>query len=288
MTERVASKLDGGRFLLLAVAMSIATPVARCQANAAQSGTAQGGSGQSGAEAQVENASAKLPAYDVVSIKLNKSGSGSVDTESNLTRYAATNIPLKKLLANAYDIREELISGVTGPMDSVRFDIAAKIVEPDYDALKKLSPKQRRAMLLPFLAERFQLKAHTETKTLPLYELIVVKDGPKFKQSASDSKQGGGTSVHNNRELTAHDVAMTSFASTLEGQVHRTVIDKTGLAGSYDLALKWSPDSGSDAQIDSAPSIFTALQEQLGLKLQAGKGPVETLVVDHVEMPSEN
>ena len=91
-----------------------------------------------------------------------------------------------------------------------------------------------------------------------------------------------------NRELTAHDIPMASLASTLEGQVHRTVIDKTGLTGSYDFTLKWSPDDGSTAQTDAAPYIFTALQEQLGLKLQPAKGPVETLIVDHAEMPSEN
>jgi uncharacterized protein (TIGR03435 family) len=131
------------------------------------------------------------------------------------------------------------------------------------------------------------LKAHTETKILPVYELVVIKGGPKFKQSAGDSTGSRGTSIHN-RELTAHDIPMRSFASTLEGQVHRTVIDKTGLEGSYDLTLKWSPDDATSTQTDSAPIIFTALQEQLGLKLQAAKGPVETLVVDHAEMPSEN
>jgi uncharacterized protein (TIGR03435 family) len=81
---------------------------------------------------------------------------------------------------------------------------------------------------------------------------------------------------------------MASFASSLENAVHRTVIDKTGLAGSYDFVLTWAPDDHPDTQDDSAPSIFTALPEQLGLKLQPAKGPVVTLVVDHVEMPSEN
>ena len=137
--------------------------------------------------------------------------------------------------------------------------------------------------------ERFQLKAHTEIKTLPVYELVVIKDGPKFKQSEDDT-HGSGTSIHgdhNGKELTAHNLSITSLASSLTNEVHRTVIDKTGLAGKYDLGMKWSADDGT-AQADSLPSIFTALPEQLGLKLQAGKGPVETLVVDSVEMPSEN
>jgi uncharacterized protein (TIGR03435 family) len=278
MTQRILCRQNLNRKLwLLAAAISIALPSALGQANAAQGASA----------AQAENTTPKLPAYDVVSIKLNKSGSGSLDIETSSHTYSATNISLKKLLENAYDIKEDLISGVSGPVASARFDIEAKIVEPDPDALKKLSARQQGAMLLPFLVERFQLKTHTEIKTLPVYELIVIKGGPKFKQSAGDSTGNRGTSIHN-RELTAHDIPMTSLARTLEGQLHRTVIDKTGLTGSYDLALRWAPDDGSDTQTDSAPSIVTGLQEQLGLKLQSTKGPVETLVVDHAEMPSEN
>jgi uncharacterized protein (TIGR03435 family) len=243
-------------------------------------------------------ATAPLPAYDVVSIKPNKSGSGGWGINSNNSDYAATNVSIKTLLENAYDIKENLISGVSGPIASARFDVHAKIVEPDLPALKKLTNQQRRSMLLPFLKERFHLKAHTEMKTLSVFELTVTNDGPKFKPSVN-SEHGGGTSVQNDNnkaKLTAHAVSMVSFASTLTNQAHRTVIDKTGLTGLYDLALQWSPQDlptqsfpdGSSLQTDSGPSIFTALQEQLGLKLKPAKGPVETLVVDHVEMPSPN
>lgn len=234
------------------------------------------------------NASQSAPAYDVVSIKPDKSGSGSAGVDSNNDSYIATNVSLKNLLADAYGIKEELISGVPGPIDSARFDIQAKIVDPDLHALRKLTSKQRRAMLLPFMEERFQLKAHTETKILPVYELIVTESGPKFKKTADSSSRDSGTSVQNNRELTAHGISMASLASTLTNSVHRTVVDKTELTDLYDLGMKWSPDDGSNTQTDIGPSIFTALQEQLGLKLKSTKGPVETLVVDHVEMPSAN
>jgi uncharacterized protein (TIGR03435 family) len=278
MTRLAGRRPDfNGKLLLLAAATSITLSPALAQTNVAQSGST----------AQAENTAAKPPAYDVVSIKPNKSGSRSLDIDTSNNTYSATNISLKKLLEDAYGIKEDLISGVSGPIGSARFDIEAKIVEPDPDALRKLSARQQGAMLLPFLAERFQLKAHTETKTLPVFELIVIKGGPKFKQSAGDNTGSRGTSIHN-RELTANNIPMRSLASTLEGQVHRTVIDKTGLAGSYDLTLKWSPEDDPNPQTDSPPSIFTALQEQLGLKLQPAKGPVETLVVDHAEMPSEN
>ena len=257
----------------------------------------QSNASQSAPMAQAENTDAKLPAYDVVSIKPNKSGSGGWGINSNDGDYAATNVTIKTLLEGAYDIKEELISGVSGPIASAHFDVHAKIVDPRPDALRKLSNKQRGAMLLPFLQERFHLKAHTETKTLPVFELTVIKDGPNFKPSAASDH--GGTSVqsdNNKTELTAHGVSMVSLADSLTGQVHRTVIDKTGLAGVYDLNLKWSPQDipsqpaqdGSNTLTDSNPSLFTALQEQLGLKLKSAKGPVETLVVDHVEMPSAN
>ncbi len=279
MRDRMTYRVDGvKRLLVLAVVIAIWAAGAVGQANA-----------QGGSAAPADSGTVKLPAYDVVSIKVNKSGSGSVNINSNDNRYSASNVSLKDLLENAYGIKKDLISGVTGPAASARFDVEAKIVDRDPDAVKKLTGRQYGQMLLPFLVERFQLKAHTETKTLPVFELVVIKDGPKFKQSEDDT-HGSGTSIHgehNGKELTAHNLSMTSLASSLTNEVHRTVIDKTGLAGKYDLGLKWSTDDGT-AQADSAPEIFTALQEQLGLKLQPGKGPVETLVVDSVEMPSEN
>ncbi len=213
-----------------------------------------------------------------------------MDIDSSDNVYSAKNVSVKKLLQNAYDIREDLISGVTGPIALARFDINAKIVEPDLVAMRKLTSKERQSMLQPFLIERFHLKAHIEIKDLPVYELTVVPGGPKFKQTRPDDKQGSHTSIHGGKgmsELAAGDLSMAAFAKTLTGQVNRTVIDKTGLAGGYELALKWSKDDKPD-ETSEVPSIFTALQEQLGLKLQSAKGPVETLVVDHIEMPSEN
>jgi uncharacterized protein (TIGR03435 family) len=249
------------------------------------------GWGQGNAPVPVDGAAVKLPVYDVVSIKLNKTGSDSVSIHTTNDRYSGTNVSVKGLLQDAYDIKEDLISGVPGPVDSARFDVEAKIVEPDPAVVKKLTGPQRRAMVLPFLVERFQLKAHTEVKVLPVYELVVVQGGPKFKPPADDKKHGQHMSISSNngsREMNAEGVPMKDLASTLTNQVHRTVIDKTGLVGSYDLAMKWSSEDDVEAEAAAVPGIFTALPEQLGLKLQPAKGPVDTLVVDHVEMPSEN
>ena len=247
-------------------------------------------------------AETRVPAFDVVSIKPNKSASGNNNSTSfSGESFSATNISVKMLLEDAYDVKQDLIYGLPSWASSDRFDIHAKIVEPDLELLKKLTPKQAEGMLQAILVDRFQLKVHTETKTLPVYEMVVVKDGPKFKASAPEGSpedkslngvaRGAMTfqSTVQNTELTGHAIPLASLTNMLTDQLHRTVIDKTGLTGQYDLLLKWTSDDTSDASSDSStPSIFTALQEQLGLKLQSSKGPVDTLVVDRVEMPSEN
>lgn len=271
------------KLLLLSLAISLTALCACSHAQAPQDTPA------TQPASQADSAAAKLPTYDVVSIKPNKTGDGNYGIRTGDDSLTATNVSLKFLASMTYDIKPELISGISGPIDSARFDVIAKIVDSDPAAMKKLSDKQRLAMVLPVLMERFQLKAHTEIKTLPVYELVVIQDGPKFKQSSNDTQENGLWNVNNNQgTITAHDYSMTSLASLLTDVAHRTVIDKTGLTGKYDLTLKWSQDVGSDSTTDTGPSIFTALQEQLGLKLKPAKGPVKTLVVDHVAMPSEN
>ena len=123
------------------------------------------------------------PVYDVVSIRIDDRGPGSSDTDVDDGIFTATNVTLRDLLEDAFDIRQDIISGVPGAIDSLRFDVRAKIVEPDRDALHKLSDHQRRAMLLPILAERFHLTARIETKTLPVYELLLLQKGPRFQRS---------------------------------------------------------------------------------------------------------
>jgi uncharacterized protein (TIGR03435 family) len=252
--------------------------------------------------------------FDVVSIKPNKSDSGMVRIMAKPDGYSASNVSLKMLVQSAYGIREDLVSGAPNWADSARFDIDAKVAGSDVDALKKLSPEQRRLILRPLLAERFKLQAHIETKQLPVYELVLAKGGSKLKEAAPgndyangikgpDGVARGGMMRVGRGQLTAQAVQMTSLSNMLSQQLHRTVIDRTGLTGKYDLELNWAPDQGSDPMFkgpdgsqqrtdatpdSSGPSIFTALQEQLGLRLQSAKGPVETLVIDHVEMPSDN
>jgi uncharacterized protein (TIGR03435 family) len=155
-------------------------------------------------------------------------------------------------------------------------------------------------MFQQLLADRFKLTVHWETRELPVYALVVAKNGPSLHESKeSDGSSHTSTSTG---QFTARGVTMVEMAQTLTQELSRelgrVVIDKTGIAGRYDVTLKWTPDTGSGSinsgtegtmpPPDFGPSIFTAIQEELGLKLESTKGPVQVLAIDHVEMPSEN
>ena len=238
----------------------------------------------------------KVPQYDVISIKPNKSGSGNISVDVDDGNYDATNITLKGLIADAYNIKEALITGLPGWANAAHYDIKAKILEPDKKLLGRLTREQRASMLLPML-DRFHFKYHIEVKTLPIYELVVARGGPKFTKSSSEAKfhdvGSGGVSVHNSH-LTAHDVTLEGLVNQLSYALQRTVVDKTGLKDKYDLDLAWTPEESADANRskgdtgDMPPVLVTALQEQLGLKVVSSKGPVNTLVVDRVDPPTEN
>jgi len=202
----------------------------------------------------------------------------SSDTDTGKLLYS--NVNLKELIAKAYKVQKYLINGPEW-METGRFDVVAKF--PPHSA-----DDQVPLMLQALLADRFKLTLHRETKVLPFYALTVAGNGPKFKTTESSS----GIKINSNRtqQHVVATVSMEDFAEFLSGQAGRPVLDKTGLKGAYEMTLDWTPDSapaGNDAA--ALPSLFTALQEQLGLKLAAAKGPVETLVLDHAaRTPTEN
>jgi uncharacterized protein (TIGR03435 family) len=138
------------------------------------------------------------------------------------------------------------------------------------------------------LADRFQLKVHRETKELPVYALMVAKGGSRFQAVADDGR--GDSNLSSTRtddgksQISATHHPMLNLARFLSGQVGRTIIDKTGLTGKYDFQLTFSPEMGDT----TGPSLFTALQEQLGLKLDSEKGPAEVVVIDSVQKASDN
>ena len=251
---------------------------------------AQGQLGHSGPAQNIALA-ATLPAYDVISVKQNKTGDGSfnMSISDSADRVTARNVPLKTIVEIAYDLRDDQIFGISGPVSSLSFDVDAKVLGPDGSTPPKLTDKQLQAMLIPLLAERFHLKAHLQTKILPVYDLVVLRGGPKIELSQAELKASSWNTNRSDREISINfkGATMADLAAGLADAVGRTVIDKTGLKGTSDFTLKWTDDA-ADAPAGPVLSVFTAVQEQLGLKLQAGKGPVDTLVVDEVGIPSEN
>ena len=231
-----------------------------------------------------------LPVFDVVSIKPNKSLGNIDSTSSDKTTYRATNVSLKQMLVHAFDTRDALIFGLPGWADSDRWDVNAKISDPDMAQLNAMTRDQRRGIARAMLTERFHLTMHIEMRMQPVYELTVTGGGPKFKASAPGEDPGVDTGDSDARiSLKAASISMANLAQSLTPRMDRTVIDKTGLAGEYDLRLLWTTDRAPQPLPDDAPpTIFTAIEEQLGLKLVPAKGLAPVLVVDHAELPSEN
>jgi uncharacterized protein (TIGR03435 family) len=227
------------------------------------------------------------PVFDVVSIRENRSDSGAMNFTPTDDGFTATNITIDFLLPNAYDYRNDQIFGLPKWTDSVHFDIKAKITGHDKDVLKAISREQRRVMFVALLADYFHFRAHVEPRTLPVYDLVIAKNGPRLKQTTRPA----GSAVTYPTQFAGFAVTTAGLAAMLTSHTGRTVIDRTGLTGKYDITLKWTPDNAppvTDGSGDQPPNIFTALQEQLGLKLEPSKGPVDTLVIDHVELPTEN
>ena len=246
--------------------------------------------------------SGKVPAWDVISVKPNHAGDHRMMLRFTPDGFHAEGVSLQVLAATAYGVRFDLISGIPSSFGSLAFDIDAKVAAEDTALLKTLNREQRSAMIKALLEERFGWKAHLETKELPVYELVVAKGGSKLKASApidKDAKVAGkaaGTLTMGPGEISSQGSPITTLVSLLSNEVQRNVIDKTGLTGSYDFTLKYTsqrfsaPPAGADggSTSDSDVSVFTAIEEQLGLKLQSAKGPVDTVVVDHVEAPAQN
>ncbi len=297
MAKGVALELDLGKklSLLLAGAMALGMPVVFGQVNAAPA--------------------VDLPGFEVASVKPHKSGEGStlLLTADGLT---ATGLTVKFLIKQAYSVEDDEITGAPGWLDSETYDVVAKVGSSDLAALDKLDEKQRLRMLQPVLAERFQLKLHRAPKQIPVYALVIAKNGPKLHVAkpgdtyadgikGPDGKPGGraGMMMWSRGRLVAQGIPIANLLPPLTQLLERTVLDKTGLKGTYDITLLWTPEDNQAAMVNGADggrqesgpaadssgaSIFTAIQEQLGLKLESQKGMVEGLVIDHVERPSEN
>jgi uncharacterized protein (TIGR03435 family) len=215
--------------------------------------------------------------FEAASIKPNKSGSTSSHENDSSGQMVAINLTLREYVRIAFGVKDYQISGPDW-MGSERFDIVGKF--PPHTDRNPMGP-----CLQKLLADRFKLAIHRETKEFPVYALMPAKGGPKIKAVEDD----GAHSTNSKRgHLVGTRVSMVRLAEFLARQMDRPVVDLTEMKGVYNLTLDWTPDeaAASDA---AAPTLLTALQQQLGLKLQPQKAPVEVLVVDHLERaPVEN
>jgi uncharacterized protein (TIGR03435 family) len=224
-----------------------------------------------------------------------------IDSPSNGDTITVTNMSLHMMIGFAYDMElHDQITGLPDWANSESYDVVAKVAESDGDAFRKLLPRQRNPLLRPVLEDRFHLKLHYQTKDLPGYALVVAnpRNGPRLtavEPSADANGRQDPGAIHNigRNEISAEAAPIAILTSVLTQQLGRPVIDRTGLNGRYTFTLKWTPDLTSasaspTADPDAGPSLFTAVQEQLGLKLQAIKAPTQVLVIDHADRPAPN
>ncbi len=224
-------------------------------------------------------------AFEVVSIKPNRSGdriTGRTTLDPG-ERFTASNISARQLVIAAFDVRGPEISGGPGWFGEEFYDIDARGTGSGRLTLAELRP-----LLQEILATRFQFRFHTESRDLPVYRLVIGRNGSKLRKTADEAREpslliaGNGVSLST---IAATNEPVERLAKTLQMQLQQRVVDSTGLTGDFDFSLNWAPNDGVEA---TAPSIFTAVQEQLGLKLEAEKAPVKIIIVDGVKKPSVN
>jgi uncharacterized protein (TIGR03435 family) len=246
------------------------------------------------------------PSFEVASIKPNNSPTARVLFNMQTPgRISATNVTVRRLIEVAYDLKDFRLSGGPGWIGSDRFDINATAQAP---ATGPRSTDGLTLMLQSLLADRFKLAAHKESREMPIYSLVVAKNGPKFKDisaqdNSNDTARRPGAVVVRRGLLIAWEIPVAGLLNSLSNILGRTVVDRTGLTGKYDLKVEWRPDEmqvsmfnamgvpdgfGAPAPDWQGPALFTALEEQLGLQLSSQKGLVETLVIERIEKPSEN
>jgi len=228
--------------------------------------------------------------YDVVTVKENKS-QGHIAwlgyTEGDM--FKLENVSLSGMVLAAFDLHDYMVEGVPAWAKSQHFDVQGKILDATPEQINALTIEQRRAMLAAVLQQRFGLKTHWVTRDKPEYELIVARNGSKLKESTAKQESSG----LNMNSLDATRITTDDLAKALAARLEKPVVNKTGLTGTYDIQLKWSIEgqtlNGQEVQDgETAPSIFTAVKETLGLELKPTHGPVQVLVVDAAEPPTAN
>ena len=218
--------------------------------------------------------------FEVVSIKPGDPAASGRTTQQSQGGFRCRNLRLFELIMSAWHLNRDQIAGGPNWLETAGWDIDARFPAG-------ASPAQVPQMMQAMLADRFHLVTHRETRMLPVYTLIVAKSGIKLQEG-----NGSGSMSAGPRLIRYSSGTMRELAGQLSSYLGREVIDRTGMTGGYSISLSFAPvDPGAlagDAAPDSAPSIFQALQDQAGLKLESTKGPVEILVIDRAEKPTAN
>jgi uncharacterized protein (TIGR03435 family) len=247
--------------------------------------------------------------YEVSSIKPHKDdGHNFMSFNGTADGYRTTNITMKNLVLNAFSSGLQIqITGAPAWTDDVHYDVEAKSVPEVADAIKKLNRDDRafvqRYMMQQVLKERMNFAAHVDTKEVPAYDLVVGKNGPKLKVSDPSAKDNGTMRMMQTDQgksvITAKGLPMSQLARNLSGPAGKPVFDKTGLTGTYDVTLEYAREPNLSATVPgegpsvtpadpAGPSILSAVEEQLGLKLVPSRGPMQVVVIEHMDKPDAN
>jgi len=234
--------------------------------------------------------------FEVATIKPSKPDAPGKAIMMNGVNFSTLNTSLSDLIVFAYGLHAKQVTGGPAWMETVKFDLSAR---PEAEGMP--NQKQLKTMMQKLLTDRFKLVFHRDKKELPVYAITVAKGGPKLAKSEGDPNGLPGLFFRGRGVLPARNANMGDLAMVMQGAVlDRPVVDQTGLAGRFDFTLTWTPDQfqfpgfppgGAPPAADNAdapPDLFTAMQQQLGLKLETTKAPAEVLVIDRVEKPSEN
>lgn len=230
--------------------------------------------------------------FEVATIKPSAPTTDADGMEVNGHSVKVRNGRVAYLITYAYDLQPRQIVGGPAWLTTDKYDIVALMPE-------KSDRQQLKGMVRRLLAERFGLSFHCEKRMLPAYALLVDKAGPKMEKSEADPERGSGFRGRGMGQLTVTNGSMAGFAHWLNGGIlDRPVIDETGLTGRFNFTLNWMPDDSqyegmgtrmpSTDSANALPSFFTAIKEQIGLKIDPTKANLDVLIIDHVDKPTEN
>ena len=270
----------GKRPLLAAASLFLLPGRAICQA-------------PSHASLQAEANLPKLPRFEVAAIRPNRSNDLVRSFWFTPDGVSIKGFPLHGILHVAFlglhEYGDDRIVGEPTWVKSERYDIQAKVDEADVVRWRKLAANQQRIALQTLIVERFNLRYHREPRISSVYVMSIAKGGPRIKQAKLAADAHGAHMFYplEPGNMQSHSTYMWQLIEELENQLNCIVRDETSLEGTYDYTLEWTPDDQAHAE-SSGPSLFTALKEQLGLKLEMQKRPVDVVIIDHIERPSPN